>query len=44
MGQVFRVVRPVAMVRFQVEPELEPTRVFGPVANTSIGRYWIFLL
>jgi len=31
---VFRVVRPVAMVRFQVEPNPEPTRDFVAVANT----------
>jgi len=35
LGQVFRVVRPVATVRFHVEPEPEPTREFGPVANTN---------
>ena len=33
--KVFRVVRPVAKVQFQVEPDLEPTRQFGPVANTT---------
>jgi len=33
--RVFRVVRPVATVRFQVEPDPEPTREFGPVANTT---------
>jgi hypothetical protein len=32
--RVFRVVRPVATVRFQVERNPEPTREFGPVANT----------
>jgi hypothetical protein len=32
---VFRVVRPVATVRVRVEPDPEPTREFGPVANTS---------
>ena len=35
MVWVFRVVRPVATVRFRVEPYLEPTREFGPVANTT---------
>jgi hypothetical protein len=35
VGRVFRVVRPVATVRFRVEPDPEPTREFGPVANTS---------
>jgi len=34
MVRVFRVVRPVATVRFRVEPYPEPTREFGPVANT----------
>jgi hypothetical protein len=33
--RVFRVVRPVATVRFRVEPNPETTREFGPVANTS---------
>jgi len=33
--RVFRVVRPVATVRFRVEPNPEPTREFGPVANTA---------
>jgi len=33
--RVFGVVRPVATVRFRVEPYPEPTREFGPVANTS---------
>jgi len=32
--QVFRVVRPVATVRVRVEQDPEPTRQFGPVANT----------
>jgi len=31
---VFGVVRPIAMVRFRVEPDPEPTRDVGPVANT----------
>jgi len=31
---VFRVVRHVATVRLRVEPNPEPTREFGPVANT----------
>jgi hypothetical protein len=42
--QVIRVVRPVAKVRFRVEPNPEPTREFGPVANTTHnsrnGGYW----
>jgi len=38
MVWVFRVVRPVATVRVRVEPDLEPTRHFGPVANT---RGWL---
>jgi hypothetical protein len=29
------VVRPVATVRFRVEPDPEPTPQFGPVANTK---------
>jgi len=33
--RVFRVVRPVATVQFQVEPNPEPTREFGPVGNTT---------
>jgi len=39
MGRVFRVVRPVATVRFWVEPEPKPTREFGPVANTNQDEY-----
>jgi len=35
MVRVFRVARPVAIFRFWVEPNLEPTREFGPVANTT---------
>ena len=35
VGLVFGVVRSIAMVRFRVEPEPEPTREFGPVANTT---------
>jgi len=35
VGRVFRVVRPVATVRFRAEPDPEPTREFGPVANTN---------
>jgi hypothetical protein len=35
MVRVFRVVRPVAMVRFRVEPYPELAREFGPVANTT---------
>jgi len=38
MGPVFRVERTVATVRFRVEPEPEPTREFGPVANTSCNQ------
>jgi len=34
-GRVFREVRPSAMVRCRVEPDPEPTREFGPVANTT---------
>ena len=34
MVRVFRVVRPMATVRVRVEPDPEPTRQFGPVANT----------
>jgi hypothetical protein len=34
VGRVFRGVTHVAMVRFRVEPELEPTLEFGPIANT----------
>jgi hypothetical protein len=38
--RVFRVVRPVATVRFRVEPNVEPTREYGTVANTSwVGDY-----
>jgi len=33
--RVFRVVRPVATFRFRVESNPEPTREFGPVANTT---------
>ena len=33
--RVFRVLRPVATVRFRVEPNPEPTGEFGSVANTS---------
>ena len=35
MVLVFRVVRPVATVRFRVEPYPEPAREFGPVPNTN---------
>jgi len=31
---VFCVVRPVATVRVRVEPDPEPIRPFGPIANT----------
>jgi len=37
--QVFRVVRPFATVRVWVEPDLEPTRQFRPVANTNRKYY-----
>jgi len=43
MGRVFRVVRPVATVRFRVEPDPEPTREFGPVANTMDHTVAVFL-
>ena len=36
MFQVFHVIRPVATVQFRVELSLEPTRDFGPVANTNL--------
>jgi len=36
MVRVFRVVQPVAMVRFQVEPEQEMTREFGPITITML--------
>jgi len=36
--RMFRVVRPVAMVRFRVEPDPEPTREFGPIANTNAKK------
>jgi len=36
MGLVFHVVRPVATVRFQLDPEPEPTPKFGPDANLSV--------
>jgi hypothetical protein len=35
--RVFRMVIPVATVRFRVEPNPESTREFGPVANTNCG-------
>jgi len=35
MGRVFHVVRPVATVRFRVEPFPQPAREFGPIANSS---------
>jgi hypothetical protein len=37
MVRVFHEVRPVATVGFRVEPYPEPTREFGPVANTRKG-------
>jgi hypothetical protein len=36
--RVFGVVTPVATVRIQEESYAEPTREFGPVANTSHAR------
>jgi hypothetical protein len=36
MVQDIRVVRPVATVRFRVEPYPEPTRESGPIANTNV--------
>jgi len=36
--RVFRVVKPVATVRVRVEPDPEPTREFGTVANTKHGE------
>jgi hypothetical protein len=39
MVLVFRVVRPVATVRFRVEPYPESTREIGPVANTICLDY-----
>jgi len=40
VGRVFRVLRPVATVRFRVEPEPEPTWEFWPVANTTFKQWW----
>jgi hypothetical protein len=37
VGRVVHGVRPIATVRFRVEPEPEPTQEFGPGANT---RYY----
>jgi hypothetical protein len=34
VGRVVRVITPVTTVRLWVEPDLEPTQEFGPVANT----------
>ena len=39
MVRVFRVVRPIATVRFRVEPYPEPAREFEPVANTTCKYY-----
>jgi hypothetical protein len=33
--RVFHVVKPIATVRFRVEPNPELTREFGPIANTE---------
>jgi len=46
VGWVFRGVKPVAMVWFQAERELEKTWEFGPVANTicypsCLARCWM---
>jgi hypothetical protein len=38
VGRGICVVRPVATIRFRVEPELEPTRDFGPIAHTAYVR------
>jgi hypothetical protein len=38
VGRVVRVIRTVATVQFRVELEPEPTRKFGPIANTALGR------
>jgi len=38
MVRVVRMVRPVATVRFRVEPDPGPTRQFGPVANPRWHR------
>ena len=35
VGRVLHEVRPVGIVRFRVEPDLEPTRKFGLVGNTT---------
>ena len=35
--RVIQVVRPVVTVRFWFEPHPEPSRQFGPVANTVFG-------
>jgi hypothetical protein len=37
VARVFRVVRPIATVQIQVEPDPQPTRDFGPVAITEDG-------
>jgi hypothetical protein len=42
--RVFRVVRPLATVRVRVEPDPEPTRKFGPVANTMEDQQLLMLL
>jgi hypothetical protein len=44
MVQVFRVVRPVAMVQFRVEPYLEPTRKVGPLANNRHQMGWFIVV
>jgi len=38
MGPIVHVVRTVTTVRIWVEPEREPTREFGLVANTKFRR------
>jgi uncharacterized phage-associated protein len=39
MVRVFRVGRPVATVRVQVDPYPVPAWEFGPVANTIYGKF-----
>jgi hypothetical protein len=42
--QVIGVVRPVATVLFQVNPDPEPIREFGPVACTTVDNFSIKLI
>jgi len=49
VGRVFRVVRTVATVRLRMEPEPQPTREFGPIANIiggpgDAGSTWLEFL